>query len=77
MRLSNYISANVLCPFYKDSRLKNQMILCEGIMSGTSVHLAFADKGKLRQYIHAYCCDRYFDCVISKMLFEKYETEEK
>ena len=71
--MSNYISANAVCPFYKDSRLKNQMILCEGIEFGTSVHLAFADKTRMKRYLNTFCCSRYNDCIISKMLFEKYK----
>ena len=70
--MSSYISSNVLCPFYKNSIFKYQTIYCEGVQDGTSTHLSFADKGRMKEYIKSFCCNDYQKCLISQMLYQKY-----
>lgn len=73
--MGKQIDAYVVCPFYK--RNESQMIICEGVKKGTTVHLAFSDSTELKSYKKEYCKCRYQDCLITKMLNRKYESEEK
>lgn len=70
--MSSYISGRVLCPFYKDAPQGKQMIMCEGVEKNTSIHVAFGDKKKMFEYMEQYCCQDYFECRVSRMLYKKW-----
>lgn len=48
-----------------------KVIYCEGVEQGSSLHNAFA--GSAAPYKERYCCARWEDCRIAKMLWNKYE----
>lgn len=66
-----YISAHALCPFYHSE--DRQKIYCEGVVPGSSLHLAFGDAKEFRSYMEYYCRCNYNSCPIAKMLLAKYE----
>lgn len=71
--MSEFLSGWVLCPFYKGIRTNNPMIVCEGIMDGTLLHITFTYKNDMMEYAKEYCCDDYKKCQLADMLFSKYE----
>lgn len=58
------------CPFYKEE--EPQLVHCEGILDGCTLHLGFSNRGKLRNYKNSYCQNRWEHCRIARMLNEKY-----
>lgn len=73
--MSNFISGRIVCPFFKDTRNNDQSIVCEGVKPNTSIHITFKDKPQQKEYTEELCCNNYKQCLISKMLFKKYEEE--
>lgn len=71
--MKRYESKYAKCPFYKSE--DHQKIYCEGVGYGTSIHIAFGDDGKKRIYKKKFCCNSFDDCLVSKMLNEKYNEE--
>lgn len=49
----HYISTRALCPFYKAEG--GQIIYCEGIKSGTAIHLTFAKKSDANTHKALHC----------------------
>lgn len=66
-----YASKNAKCPFYNSDKNK-QTISCEGVETGTTIHVAFDTVAHLKQYKKAYCNSRYMGCRIAVMLNDKY-----
>ena len=75
--MSSFISGRVLCPFYKDCPRGKQSIICEGVESNSTIHLAFGNKVHLSLYMDKYCCNDYESCRVAEMLFKKYEDEDE
>ena len=73
---SGFITGRIICPFFRDIR-NNQTIVCEGVKPNTALHLTFNNKLRQRAYIEEFCCDKYKQCRISRMLYEKYEEAEQ
>ncbi len=65
----HFVSYEAQCPFYRAEDRK--VIYCEGVEQGSSLHNAFA--GSAAPYKERYCCARWEDCRIAKMLWNKYE----
>ena len=65
----HFVSYEAQCPFYRAEDRK--VIYCEGVERGSGIHNAFA--GSAAQYKAQYCCARWEDCMIAKMLWSKYE----
>lgn len=70
--MSSYIYGKVICPFFKDTKQNNPAIICEGVKDGTNLHLIFPGKAQQKDYADMFCCAGYKDCLIAKMLYEKY-----
>lgn len=65
----HFVSYEAQCPFYRaEDRNK---IYCEGVEKGSSLHNAF--DGSAASYKERYCCARWEDCLIAKMLWSKYD----
>lgn len=59
------------CPYY---RFENaNLICCEGVEDGSSVHVVFGDVNKCREYKRKFCRSRYASCKVLQMLDTKYE----
>lgn len=74
--MKKYVSAYVLCPFYRfEDREYHQVMVCEGVSDTTTIHLTFASPSAMMAHKEAYCCGNYRECRIARMLFDKYKEE--
>jgi hypothetical protein len=73
--MSRYISKYVVCPFYH--RNDTNRICCEGVDKSNTINLVFETNGKTLEYEREFCNDlvRHKDCLICKMLEEKWREE--
>lgn len=71
----NSISSRVCCPYYKCET--RTMLFCEGVQQGTTLHLAFADPSRTKEYRAKYCDTNYNGCRIARMLNQKYDQPDK
>lgn len=67
------LSKFVQCPYYKCEA--PQMIYCEGPEKGTTLHLAFNSRDKLKCYKDRKCESDYGSCHITKMLNRVWDYE--
>lgn len=65
----HFVSFEAQCPFYKEE--DRNIIYCEGVTEGSRIHNAFSRGAE--KYKKEFCCDRWKECMISKMLWAKYE----
>ena len=68
----SFKQVEVKCPFYKydDGRRR---ITCEGLVDKSSIALIYLTRGGYDQQIDSFCCERYQQCPLYKMLMKKYE----
>ena len=71
--MKHKVSSNIMCPFYKCE--ERQVLYCEGLYSGTSIHLGFSYPAALSEYRDTYCRENYNECRIAKMLFAMWEDK--
>lgn len=74
MPSGSYFQANVLCPFYKHDDGKNR-ITCEGLIDESSLALFYKYERDYKTQITVFCCGRYQNCEVYRLLMEKYEHE--
>lgn len=67
----------VKCPYY--SRDDSNGIICEGVQEGTALRLMFNQqkggkdvKAKM-DYMHRFCMEDYYNCLVCEVLDNKYE----
>ena len=72
MPSGSYRQVHVRCPFYKFDDGKRR-ITCEGIIDDSSLALIYHNKCEFETQMQAFCCDRYNNCEIYRMLINKYE----
>lgn len=65
----HYTDYNAQCPFYHAN--DKNLIYCEGVTDNTIIHLAFP--GSAAKYKDYYCCHKWEECLIAKMLWSKYD----
>ena len=65
----HFVSFEAKCPFYKEE--DRNIIYCEGLTDSSRIHNAFSSDAA--GYKEQFCCDRWEDCRIAKMLWAKYE----
>ena len=66
----------VKCPYYKGE--EKQVLFCEGVQEGSSIHLAFDTPSNLRDYKNQFCkgwC--YGKCLIADMNNRKWNYKEQ
>lgn len=63
--MKHMISSQVKCPYYKHE--DSQMIYCDGVQDGSTIHLAFANKTEALDYKKSFCRTCYSDCHIFRM----------
>ena len=64
---------HVKCPYYKQD--DQQKIRCEGVEPGSAIHLAFGQRDRLKGYKSRFCRSCWGDCLIAKMLNQKWGYE--
>lgn len=63
------VSQNARCPHYRsEQRDECCKVRCRGPVSGTWLHLVFADRNELKQWRDEKCKGCWMDCPIAKML---------
>ena len=71
MKAKEYTSKSALCPFYQCE--VPQSLKCEGVEHGTALHVTFDSKGHKAGYKARFCCGQYRNCMLFRMLEDKYE----
>lgn len=71
----SFIKAYVKCPFYlTDDGVRR--VTCEGVVDGNNLTSCFVQKADYEVQMNVFCCQRYENCEIYRMLMEnKYEEE--
>ena len=69
--MKHKLSNNVICPFYLCE--ERQVVYCEGVEDGTSIHLGFNRPPALKEYKKQFCETQYCKCRIAQMLNKKWE----
>lgn len=68
----SYLRAFVRCPFFKRDDGKRR-IVCEGIMDDSSICLTFRYDNLFKRQVETFCCKKYQNCEVYRMLMEKYK----
>ena len=76
MPSGSYKQIEVQCPFYKFDDGKRR-ITCEGIIEDSSLALIYHNKNDYETQINVFCCQRYINCEVYRMLMDKYLDEEE
>lgn len=75
MPSGSWIKADVRCPFYR-ADMNDTTIKCEGIIDDSGLTLTFYHKRDFVKQVTVFCCDRFQNCEIYRMLKEaKYEED--
>ena len=64
--MGSFISKFVLCPFYRED--STQVIRCEGVEKNTAINITFGSSKRHREYMEAFCCNKYKACIVCRML---------
>lgn len=76
--MRKYVSAYVICPFYRfEDGEYHQVTVCEGLDNTSTIHLTFASRRAMEAHKGLYCCRDYRECKIAQMLFGKYDNEKE
>ena len=62
--------AYATCPFYKGEA--RQMLFCEGVQKGSSIHVAFDSTENLKTYKNRFCKGCYNQCIVAGALNRKW-----
>lgn len=73
MPSGTYKQVDVLCPFFKYD--DNQRITCEGIIPHSNIRHIFHSPAAYNKHMTEFCCNRYRDCEIAKLVDEKYDDQ--
>ena len=66
----------VKCPYYRrEERNPQKKIVCEGIVTGTSLHQIFPTVEELKKHKKCCCMGDYNSCPVAQMLNRKYDYE--
>lgn len=72
MPSGSYMQVFVRCPFYHFDDGKRR-ITCEGIVEDSSMALIFHSKEDYEKQITVFCCKKYENCEVYRMLMDKYQ----
>lgn len=61
------------CPFFQ--RSGNRKISCSGVFDGTRLVWEFDQAEDKKMQMRVFCCDKYHNCEVYRMLREVYEEE--
>lgn len=66
MASGSFEQVDVLCPFYKNDGI--QRIVCEGLVSDSSITLTYMNKVDCKRQKKVFCCKNYKKCEVYRML---------
>lgn len=69
--MKHHVCKYCKCPFYKSD--EPQKIYCEGVIPGTSIHLAFESRSEMTLYRREYCERAFAECRVYQMCDDKYD----
>ena len=72
--MGSFISKFVRCPFYRED--STQVIRCEGVEENTAINITFGSSKRHREYMEAFCCNKYKACIVCRMLYGKYQGDD-
>ena len=72
MSTGSYRQVLVQCPFYRKDVPARRQISCEGIMDESSLLLNYRRKADFEKQMEVFCCNKYTNCEIYRMLMSKY-----
>lgn len=72
--MGSFKQVEVKCPFYITDDGKEE-IVCEGLVEDSRIALRYAERGDYRCQMQVFCCDRYTNCEIYRVLIEKEEYD--
>lgn len=76
MASGSYWQREVQCPFYRQDDGRSR-IHCEWMIPNSTVSINFQRRPDFRTQMKTFCCDKYKNCEIFRMLMEnKYEEED-
>ena len=75
MASGSYRQIEVRCPFYKTDDGQRR-IVCEGVDDHSTVSVNYRRRADLHKRISVFCAGNYENCLVYRMLMEKYEEEE-
>ena len=61
------------CPFFQ--RSWNRKISCSGVFDGTRLVWEFDQAEDKKMQMRVFCCEKYQNCEVFRMLKEAYEEE--
>jgi hypothetical protein len=68
---TTYKDVDIQCPFFKE--LAKKGVSCEGLTDDSIIKLWFSSPKSLDLHTEIFCCNRYQNCEIYRMLEAKYE----
>lgn len=79
--MQNYVSKEVMCPFYKQEELgkgqKPTKIRCEGFCKTCSLQISFGRREQLIMHKERYCnsIEGYTECPLFSVINKQYESK--
>lgn len=76
--MASFDSVNVRCSFFVNDKAGSicYKIICEGITDRSTISWLFQDKEDYKIQMKTFCCDRYTNCELYRVLIEKEEYED-
>lgn len=72
MSTGSYRQVLVQCPFYRKDVPARRQISCEGLVDKSSLSLNYQSKVDYEKQMEIFCCNRYINCEVYRMLMSKY-----
>lgn len=72
--MKGYVAKEAECPFYHKEEASS--IYCEGVDERTTIKLLFQTADEKKRYRKFFCCKEYKKCLLSQMLYGKYEEDD-
>lgn len=69
MASGSYRQVYIGCPFYRYDDGKRK-IRCEGIVDDSNIVLDFKKREDYELHINIFCCDKYKNCEVYRMLMD-------
>lgn len=68
--MSDYISGDVQCPFFRNVDRKQRKISCEGLEPQSNVQLVYRRQDAMARQAEIFCCENYENCEIYRAILE-------
>lgn len=72
MSTGAYRQITIQCPFYRQDIPVRRQIRCEGLVDKSSISLTYQRKADYEKQMEVFCCDKYINCEIYRMLMSMY-----